>query len=329
MKKIHIFFATALILILLSVLIIFLKEDKEIQREKLAELLELAEDKYESVETLKAVEYEKYTEKEILVKTKFSSIHGYLLIPKLKEEKYPVILAMHGHGNNYALGAEEVVGRKGNLDLSYGKELAERGYVVLATNVPLFGYYNFNLGINPGEERNSGDIREQLNAQNLIQEGLSMMSVVMRDDMAAIDFLETLDFADTKKIGCIGHSFGGERCMYLMALDKRVKTGSLLNSVHPLNLKVENGIKYTWYIIIPGIRKDFTIEKIIDLIMPRKTLIFNTKDDPILPITEVRKVIKNLDNKEITFLEVNGKHEFLPEYHEEVYDFLDKQLKEN
>lgn len=46
------------------------------------------------------------------------------------------------------------------------------------------------------------------------------------DGMRAIDYLQSLDFIDGAKIGCLGNSGGGTQTAYLMALDERVAVAS-------------------------------------------------------------------------------------------------------
>ncbi|MHC4996634.1 MAG: alpha/beta hydrolase family protein, partial [Planctomycetota bacterium] len=46
------------------------------------------------------------------------------------------------------------------------------------------------------------------------------------DGMRAIDYLQSLDFVDGSKIGCLGNSGGGTQTAYLMALDERIVAAS-------------------------------------------------------------------------------------------------------
>src|SRR6266536_2574763 len=42
----------------------------------------------------------------------------------------------------------------------------------------------------------------------------------------ALDYLETLDFIDSSRVGCIGHSHGGITTLFAMAFDERIKVGA-------------------------------------------------------------------------------------------------------
>ena len=41
----------------------------------------------------------------------------------------------------------------------------------------------------------------------------------------ALDYLETLDFIDPARVGCVGHSHGGITTLFAMAFDERIKVG--------------------------------------------------------------------------------------------------------
>jgi hypothetical protein len=54
----------------------------------------------------------------------------------------------------------------------------------------------------------------------------SMLSKMAWDLSRAIDYLETLEFVDARRIGCVGHSHGGITTLFGMALDARVAAGA-------------------------------------------------------------------------------------------------------
>ena len=272
----------------------------------------------------------KYVEQKIRIFTSDSTIaYAYLLIPKDISLPAPAIIAMHQHGGT-KYGAEEIIGNIGDNILFYGKELAERGYVVFAMDAPLFGEES---AMKAG---NSGEKTEVFSAQGLFVLGHSPLGVVVQEDLAGLDYLSSLDFVDKDRIGCIGHSFGGVRCMYLSALDERVKAVVLSNSVANLKFNYETGNTHTWFSILPGIAKYAETNSILALISPRSLLIFYSEKDPIFILYEAEKQIEPLKglynklNKKESFASVKipGKaHEFPIEYHEQAYEFLDKNLK--
>ena len=65
-------------------------------------------------------------------------VSAYLYTPdkKIKQEKLPAILALHSTGR---LGKKIVDGQSSVPNRAYAKELASRGYVVIAPDYPGFG----------------------------------------------------------------------------------------------------------------------------------------------------------------------------------------------
>ena len=97
-------------------------------------------DKNPKVKIIEEADKGNYIERKISIEIYPNTLsYGYMLTPKNITYPAPLILAMHPHGGIYELGTEAVVGHKGDKEWSYGKELAERGYVVFAMDAPLFG----------------------------------------------------------------------------------------------------------------------------------------------------------------------------------------------
>ena len=273
----------------------------------------------------------KYIEKKISILTSnFSVAYAYLLVPKNVEFPAPAIMAMHQHGGT-KYGAKEVIGEIGDPSLSYGKELAERGYVVFAMDASSFGgRQDFN--------NDSFSIKEQRAAQDLFKRGYSPLGIIVQEDLVSLDFLSSLDFVDKENIGCIGHSFGGVRCMYLSALDNRVKATVLSSSVANLKFNYEIGNTHTWLTILPGVASVTETSGILALIAPRPLMIVYTENDPIFVAREAEEQIgvlnglyNKLEKKEnLDIVKIPNKgHEFPLKYHEQAYQFFDNNLKTN
>ena len=84
----------------------------------------------------------------------------------------------------------------------YAKELAQRGYVVLAADYPSFGDYPY-------------DFRKSKYASG------SMKGIF--NHMRGVDLLQTREEVDPQRIGAIGHSLGGHNALFLGVFDERVK----------------------------------------------------------------------------------------------------------
>lgn len=128
-------------------------------------------------------------------------IAAHLYLPKSRPagQRVAAMLALH---QTSARGKKEVSGEEGALaNQAYGKELAERGYVVL-TDYPSFGDY-------------AVDFHKSRFASG------SMMGVF--NHMRGVDLLQAREEVDPARIGVIGHSLGGHNAMFVGAFDQRLK----------------------------------------------------------------------------------------------------------
>ncbi len=129
-------------------------------------------------------------------------IPAHLYLPKDRPagRRGAAMLALH---QTSARGKKEVSGEDGALaNQAYGKELAERGYVVLAPDYPSFGDYGL-------------DFHKSRFASG------SMIGVF--NHMRGVDLLQAREEVDPTRIGVIGHSLGGHNAMFVGAFDERLK----------------------------------------------------------------------------------------------------------
>jgi acetyl esterase/lipase len=144
-----------------------------------------------------------YTRLTIKIKVAQNEIAtAYLYKPfRINEgEVLPAMVVLHGTG---ALGKMLVDGHSPLSNRAIAKELAQRGYVVIAPDYPSMGDlkdYDFN-----NDRYESGTMKGIYN------------------HMRCIDLLQTLEYVDSDRIGVIGHSLGGHNAMFLGAFDTRLK----------------------------------------------------------------------------------------------------------
>ena len=130
------------------------------------------------------------------------TVPAYLYIPVRPhtEKKLPAMLALHGTGE---LGKQLVDGKGPKANRALARELASRGYVVIAPDYPSMGElrdYNFAT-----DRYESGTMKAIFN------------------HMRCVDLLQTLPVVDPQRIGVIGHSLGGHNAMFVGAFDQRLK----------------------------------------------------------------------------------------------------------
>ncbi len=147
-------------------------------------------------------------------------VTGYLLIPAgAREKPGPAIVCIHS--TTRGSGKSRIVGLSGKTpddppdqpegSRAYGLELARWGYVTFA----------FDL-ICDGERIVPGSAQHDTTWFYEHHPEWSAVGKNLWDTMRAVDFLETLDFVDPKRIGCVGHSLGGHSTLFAAAFDERI-----------------------------------------------------------------------------------------------------------
>jgi putative membrane-bound dehydrogenase-like protein len=128
-------------------------------------------------------------------------VPAYLYLPdsRPKDERRPAILALHPTG---PAGKGIVDDRGPRPNRGYGKELAQRGYVVLAPDYPSFGDYKYDF-----------------DADNYVSG--TMKAIV--NHIRGVDLLQSREEVDPERIATIGHSLGGHNAMFVGAFDERLK----------------------------------------------------------------------------------------------------------
>lgn len=131
-------------------------------------------------------------------------VPAWLFLPKDAPGKRPAMLALH---QTTAIGKDEPAGLGGKENLHYARELAERGYVVLAPDYPNFGEH-------------------KVDPYALGYASASMKAIW--DNMRGVDLLQSLEEVDAGRIGVIGHSLGGHNAIYTAVFDERL--GAVVSS---------------------------------------------------------------------------------------------------
>src|SRR5690606_1478534 len=127
---------------------------------------------------------------------------AYLYVPQQKGEpkKLAAMLVLHGTGD---LGKQLVDGKSPKSNRALAKELAQRGYVVIAPDYP-----------------SMGDLKDY-NFEKDRYESATMQAIF--NHMRSIDLLQERQDVDPERIGVIGHSLGGHNAIFLGAFDTRLK----------------------------------------------------------------------------------------------------------
>ncbi len=146
---------------------------------------------------------DKYTRYSVLLTVApGETVPAYYYLPSGYSGKKPLpaILALHPTGE---AGKGLVDGLSTRPNRAYGKELAERGYAVLAPDFPGYGElkdYDFS-----SDRYESGSMKGIFN------------------HIRCVDFLVARPEVDPRNIGVIGHSLGGYNAIFVGAFEPRIK----------------------------------------------------------------------------------------------------------
>lgn len=130
------------------------------------------------------------------------SLPVYLYVPKQTGtiKRLPAMLVLHG---THELGKGVVDGQGDKPNRAHARELAQRGYVVIAPDYPSFG-----------------DLKDH-DFESDRYKSATMQGIF--NHMRCVDLLQSRKDVDPDKIGVIGHSLGGHNSMFVAAFDTRLK----------------------------------------------------------------------------------------------------------
>jgi dienelactone hydrolase len=259
-----------------------------------------------------------------------SRVPAYLLIPKealAARRKFPALLALHPTDMEYGhrVVAEELRPRY----RAYGRDLAQRGYVVLAPAYPLMATYQPDL------------------------KALGYQSGTMKaiwDNILGLDLLESLPSVRKDKLGAIGHSLGGHNAIYTAVLDLRVRVvvsscgfDSFLDYYNgePANWEPERGWCQTRYMPrladYHGRLQDipFDFPELIGALAPRPVCVnaplrddnfhWQSVDQILAAASAVYRLYGVPQN--LLVEHPDCQHDFPPKIREAAYRFLDQHLR--
>lgn len=274
---------------------------------------------------------------------------AYLFVPKLpKGKKAPAIVAMHQDDINYHIGKSEPAGLLGDSTMHYGKELFERGYIVICPD--RFYHADRRKTCQDWGDLSENDYERDFFTQQkrigvLLAEGRNTWGKEAYDFSRAVDVLISMPEVDTENIGAIGHSAGANVLSYCLFYEPRVKASvancgtSEISSYYnynrpgtmPASLALPKSVKY-----------DIDTHDYVAAIAPRALFISegahqwgdgqpDSSDKRFAAELELfkDKYLKNggTDIEIILFEENGGRHCFPTGVKEQAYSWLDRHLK--
>jgi pimeloyl-ACP methyl ester carboxylesterase len=301
-------------------------ENKESRRKELYNLLGRLPDRHRPM-SVKVLSREE-TDEMIIEKLQFD-INGielapaYFTKPKNVKGRVPVVLFNHSHFGQYEVGKNEFVnGRKEMQKPPYALALARAGYAGLCLDMWAFG-----------ERRGLSELEV---FKDMLWKGEVMWGMMVYDNLRALDYLETRDDIDTKRIATMGMSMGSTMSWWLAALDERIKVCVDLCCLTDFQTLIqEKGLNlHGVYYYVPDLLNHFTTSQINGLISPRPHFGLAGKLDPLTPLRGLEIIDKNLkevyahdgapDAWQLHIYDVG--HQETPEMRADIMAFLKKWL---
>ena len=278
-------------------------------------------------DSLKETNYTRYTINFRVAENEYLPAYLYIPARKIPQQKYPAMLALHPTGAS----GKKITDGEGAANRGYAKELAHRGYAVIAPDYPSFGDlsdYDFQ-----NDRYLSGTMKGIFN------------------HIRCVDLLQSRPDVDHERIGVIGHSLGGHNAMFAAAFDTRLKvviTSCGWTEFEYYNIGEEASKRYggrlgPWaqdrYMPLfrdkyqlNGEKIPFNFHEVIALIAPRWFFSNSPVNDSNFDVAGVKIGIEKA-NEAYRFLHVEDRlqvrypiaeHDFPPDIRQEVYQFIDK-----
>ena len=253
-------------------------------------------------------------------------VKSYLLVPK-NITKAPGILAIHQHHGNWDVGKSEVVGLTNDSMYSYGVDLVNRGYVVIAPDIICFEDRKDDGKFNIDTESKSK--YERYKFCDYLLKGSSLQTKTIHDLSVAVDVLESLNYVDSDKIGAIGHSLGGQEAIWIEWYDKRIKVGASSCGLSMMKDIIENKIIHSFFLYVPSMLKYCDYDEIIREITIDRKLIMSSglKDERHCPISGIKTIERNNNNPNFKSIIFDGDHQFGGNEKNIIYRYIDDTLK--
>ena len=173
----------------------------------------------------------------------------YMLVPNRVSADSPgkgiIAVPAHGANKNTVCGVGETQEEQEKIQSTplecYGKEFAQRGYVVFCPDPPGYGERVEPMSMEDaqfthGKQRSSLGCSCKDLAQTAEAFGLSLTALEIHDLTKLLDFAcsraEVVHDGGKTAIGCAGFSGGGQYAMWLAALDERVRLAVVSGYVH-------------------------------------------------------------------------------------------------
>ncbi len=97
---------------------------------------------------------------------------------------------------------------------------------------------------------------------------------------------------DPRRVGCLGHSLGGQETLFLSAVDRRVAAAVSSCGFSSYQAIFDAAINHNFAAYVPGLLRHGGVGRVLGLVAPRPFLALAGRDDPIFPLAGVRATVR-------------------------------------
>jgi dienelactone hydrolase len=247
---------------------------------------------------------------------------------------WPALLAVHQHANQYEVGKAEPAGLAGDPMYSYGRELCQRGYLVLCPDLLCFEERRPAREARATRKMLEGAENERFEFTKRVLMGSCLQTKYLHDLTRALDVLASLPLVNEERLGVIGHSLGGLQSLWLAWYDARIRVAVSSCGFGLLRTLVREGINHGFATYVPGLLTLSDLDMVAAAVAPRAFLLTAGERDPLFPIDGVRDIVAagRRQYAEVGALErfeailFPGEHSFPAEVKALAYAFIDRWL---
>jgi dienelactone hydrolase len=237
----------------------------------------------------------------------------------------PAVLCLHQHAGQFELGKSEPAGLAGNPEQHYALALARRGYVTLTPDF---------LGFEDRRDaRLDGAAYERFEFTRRLVHGSTLQAKYSFDATRAVDYLLTRPEVDGTRLGCLGHSLGGQQTLFTTALDSRIGAAVSSCGFATYAAIFREAINHNFAAYVPGLADD-DFGDVLALVAPRPFLAVVGNADRIFPFDGIQSAFATAERRyaalgvsdRLALVAIDGGHRFAPELQEAAYQWLDRWL---
>jgi len=248
-------------------------------------------------------------------------IRAYVFLPR-GTSRTRAIWCIHQHAGQFDLGKSEPTGLAGNPQQHYALELARRGYVTMVADQLCFEERR--------EPRLDGQLYERFEFTRRVSAGSTLQAKYSWDNWRGLDYLQGRSEVDPNRIGCLGHSLGGQQSLLLAALDERIKVGASSCGFASLATIFRDRVNHNYALYLPGLTLEADTGDILALAGPRPFFAGFGRTDRIFPIDGVEDTIARarpaFPEGHLEVMIEEGGHAFTDAMRERCYAFFDHHL---